>query len=526
MKHAIILFSLIMAVGAAIAQKAEYWVFFTDKNDVEFNPYAYFDAKAIERRLKTGIPIDHKSDYPLNNHYKECVAGECEEITGESRWFNAIAVLANSQQINNIQQFPFVKKIRCISSQSTLADYKYNMELNSKNQFILKKQIEGMQGQKFTKAGVKGKGIRIAIFDAGFPTVDKNPVFEHIRKDNRILKTYDFVKEAPFVYDYNSHGTSCMSCICGVTNGQMMGLAPDAEFLLARTEKNTEPYSEEVNWMQAMEWADKNGADIISSSLGYTHHRYFIEDMDGKKSLVTRAANMAAAKGMVVVNSMGNEGNGDWKYMGAPADADSILSIGGLNPFNDYHIRFSSFGPTADKRLKPNVCGYGQAITAGKSKLKSSFGTSFAAPLISGFVACAWQARPNLTNMELMREIEKSGHLYPYFDYAHGYGMPQAGYFMDKADNEKDQPLFDFKEENGAIKVVLTDAKDNYYKIGADKMYYHIRRPDGRIVEYALVEPYQKEVLVIGGEKLLPDRILMVFYNGYTAEYKNNTKTE
>lgn len=526
MKHAIILFSLIMAMGSAIAQNTEYWVFFTDKNDVKFNPYEYFDAKAIERRLKSGIPLDHKSDYPLNNQYKQHVAGECEKITGETRWFNAVAVVATPQQINTIQQFPFVKKIQPITSQSTLAEYNYETNLSSKDQFILKKQLEGMQGQKFTESEVTGKGVRIAIFDAGFPTVDKNPVFEHIRKDNRILKTFDFVKEKPFVYDFNSHGTACMSCICGKANGQLMGLAPDAEFLLARTEKNTEPYSEEVNWMQAMEWADKNGADLISSSLGYTYHRYFIYDMDGKKSLVTRAANMAAAKGMVVVNSMGNEGNGDWKYMGAPADADSILSIGGLNPFTDYHIRFSSFGPTADKRLKPNVCGYGQAITAGKSKLKSNFGTSFAAPLVAGFVACAWQTRPNLTNMELMREIEKSGHLYPYFDYAHGYGMPQAGYFMDEKNDEKQAPLFEFVPVNSAINVVLTDAQDNYHKIGADKMYYHIRNADGKIVEYALVKPYQKEVLSIGREKLLPGRVLMVFYNGYIAEYKETPKPE
>jgi serine protease AprX len=514
----LILFALILSFGLAHAQKGEYWVFFTDKKDVQFDPYTYFDAKAIERRLKSNIPLNHITDRPIKKYYKDAVMEIVDETTGETRWFNAIAVWANQDQIDAIQKLPFVKTTELIRSESILAEKKFNMDLGNRNEFILKKQIEGMQGAKFKEAGFTGKGMRIAVFDGGFPTVDNNPVFSHLHENNRILDTWDFVKEKPFVYGFNSHGLATLSCIAGITKGKQMGLAFDAEFLLARTEKNTEPLSEEVNWMQAMEWADKKGADIISSSLGYTHNRYFINDMDGKTSLVTRAANMAAAKGMIVVNSMGNEGDVNWKYMGAPADADSILSIGGIDPFTDYHINFSSFGPTADKRLKPNVVGYGHAVTAGKGGLKDSYGTSFSAPLITGFVACAWQANPDMTNMELMREIEKSGHLYPFYDYAHGYGMPQASYFTDK-EKKLIEPPFSFVEKENVVAIVLNNGQQNHFSIGANKVYYHIRKPDGVLQEYALVEPYQREVLLISKDKLQDGNKLAVFYNGYYSEF-------
>jgi serine protease AprX len=517
MKH-LILIALLFSFALSFAQKGEYWVFFTDKNDVEFDPYSYFDSKAIERRLKSNIPLKHITDYPINESYKQSILDKTDRLTGETRWFNAIAVWASPEQINEIIQLPFVKHTEFIRSEAQLAEKKYDMSLSNRYEFVLKKQINGMEGAKFKDAEFTGKGLRIAVFDGGFPSVDVNPVFKHLQENNRIIDTWDFVKEKPFVYDYNSHGTACLSCITGITNGQQMGLAIEAEFLLARTEKNTEPLSEEVNWMQAMEWADKNGADIISSSLGYTNDRYFIHDMNGKTSLVTRAANMAAAKGMVVVNSMGNEGDVDWKYMGAPADADSILSIGGIDPITDYHINFSSYGPTADKRLKPNVCGYGLAITAAKSKLTRNFGTSFSAPLIAGFVACAWQAKPELTNMELMREIEKSGHLYPFYDYAHGYGMPQAGYFTDKEENNSNKKLFSFETTEDEIKVILKKSPKVYFAEGTQKVYYHIRMPDGVLIEYALVEAYQKEVLTIPTNKMQEGAILAVFYDGYYAE--------
>ncbi len=192
--------------------------------------------------------------------------------------------------------------------------------------------------------------------------------------------------------------------------GEMkMGLATEAEFLLARTEVNTEPFSEEENWLAAAEWADKNGADIISSSLGYTLPRYFQYQMDGKSTLVARAATMAFEKGILVVNAMGNDGAGKWFVVGTPADAEEVLSVGGVDPFTNVHISFSSFGPTADGRMKPNVCAAGQALVASPKRITKAYGTSFATPLVTGFAACVLQLNPDFTVQELKTNIEQSG---------------------------------------------------------------------------------------------------------------------
>jgi len=310
--------------------------------------------------------------------------------------------------------------------------------------WLQEKQLSIMQGDLFRQAGITGKGVRIAIFDGGFPNVDVLPCFKQVRDNNRIIKTWDFTRKKENVYGFSSHGTSVMCCIAGVdTSGKPFGLATDAEFLLARTEVNSEPFSEEENWIAALEWADQNGADIVNSSLGYTFNRYFPYQMDGKTSFVSRGAAKAASKGILVVNAAGNEGDKEnWKIIGAPADADSILSVGGVDPENGLHISFSSYGPTVDGRLKPNVCAAGKAYAYGRKSPGVIYGTSFASPITAGFAACAKQTRPGIKAMDLLQEIQLSGHLYPYFDYAHGYGIPQASYFTETG---TDTVAVDFK---------------------------------------------------------------------------------
>lgn len=435
-------------------------VTFKDKKETTFNPYEYFDQKAIERRIKHGLPLSDFTDYPVNTTYVQGVSAHCSEIKVVSRWLNAVIGIANDEQISIIRQLPYVAEVEVLSKPEKQITGKIDgvNDLSASDRQLLESQTIRMGASAFSEAGITGKAVRVAIFDIGFESYKTNPSFEHIRAANKIIKTWDFVKKRENVDGYNTHGTFVLSCIAGKTEGIQIGLAQEAEFLLARTETWTEFFSEEEFWLAASEWADKNGADIINSSLGYTYHRYFPEDMNGKKSLVSKAATIAARKGILVVNSAGNEGDGNWKIIGTPADADSVLSIGGISPWTGYHTAFSSFGPTRDKRMKPNVTAYGHVIGAGPGGLSQTQGTSFSGPLVAGFAACAMQARPNLSNMQLFKEIEKSGDLFPYFDYAHGFGVPQATYFVkENVPAASAESKIEFEDKDGKVIIKILD---------------------------------------------------------------------
>ena len=487
-------------IAQALSAQSAYWVFFTDKNNAQFNPYTYFDSSAIERRIKNNISLYDSTDFPLNEDYVRYTASLSEEVIGETRWFNALAVFASEESISKIQTFPFVKEVIAIqtnltlcSYQTLLADDEPPIEEDTNETPICSPQVKRMGGDIFVKNNIDGKGIRIAVFDGGFPQVNSHPAFEHIRKENRIIKTWNFCNKKENVYGYNSHGRMVLSCIAGIKDNQKLGLATGAEFLLARTEIGLEIKKEEVWWLMAMEWADKNGADIINSSLGYTGERYYPYQMDGKYTLVARAANMAASKGILVVNAAGNEGEDRiWeRTIITPADADSILTIGGISPQTDYRINFSSVGPTADGRLKPNVVAYGQATVAGKTEWNhNAFGTSFASPLVAGFAACAWQTNRKLNNMELKAEIERCGDLYPYFDYDHGYGVPQASFFIEDTSIiiQPDNILLMVEDEQEINIIVDRSLEkggywDREYK-NLQFVYYHIADEKGKLIQY------------------------------------------
>jgi len=435
-----------------------------------------------------------------------------------------------------VNSFPFVKKSILITTKTCCSSISTAAQSETENLAI--KQLLRMQGESFNRKGINGKGVRVAVFDAGFPEVNTHRAFDHIRKDNRILKTYDFTKKSEFVYSYNSHGLSTLSNIAGIYDSIQLGLATGAEFLLARTEVNTEPFAEEQYWMAAAEWADKNGAHIISSSLGYTSDRYFPEQMDGKHSLVVNAANMAATKGMLVVNAMGNDGNSKWKALGTPADADSIISVGGIDPETNYHINFSSFGPTKDGRLKPNVCAFGKATVASTGDdIETAFGTSFATPLIAGFAACAWQTMMTKNNMEMKTEIEHSGDLYPYYDYAHGYGVPQASYFTEKKTMEKQIAPYSISMKENKVQVTYLLPLDSvqikqgkFYEDEGEKtythnskyyLYFHIAKPDGTLARYGVVEAYSEYPISFSLDEIPKGYTLRIAYKNGFQEWTN-----
>ena len=382
------------------------------------------------------------------------------------------------------------------------------VEGNSKD--ILTDQLKRFGGQHFIDHGIDGKGLRICVMDGGFPKVNTHPAFKHLRDNNQILKTYNFPNKKEDVYGWNTHGTMVLSCIAGINEeGQKLGLATGAEFLLARTEIEPEPFKEEVWWAQGAEWADKNGADIINSSLGYGKERHWTKDMDGT-SYVAKAANKAVEKGILICNSAGNEGDDSrWMTIITPADAENVICVGGINANLDYyqHISFSSYGPTADKRRKPDVVAFGHADVAKPSGgFTEADGTSFASPLTAGFCACAWQTKRDLTALQMKAEILKSCDLYPYYDYAYGYGVPQAAYFTNEL--KPAERSFTLVQEKDGVKITFPEIIKN------QDAFINVEGADGVLLGYYKVHP-DSTGIKLSNKDFGQGKKLNVSYNGF-----------
>jgi len=476
----------------ATAQEKCFWVFFTDKNDTHFDPYEYFDNKAIERYQQCGADLYDISNYPLNDSYVNTVGSYSTEVFGESRWLNAVGIETTDDNAALIAQLPFVAHVQEIVSNGTPASVEnIYKEVATDNKDIITDQLKRFGGEHFINKGLDGKGMRICVMDGGFPKVDTHPAFQHLRDNHQIIKTYNFPNKKEDVYGWSTHGTMVLSCIAGINDeGQKMGLATGAEFLLARTEIDPEPFKEEVWWAQGAEWADKNGADIINSSLGYGKDRHWTKDMDGT-SYVAKAANKAVEKGILVCNSAGNEGDDEhWMTIITPADAENVLTVGGINDDFELYTRisFSSFGPTIDKRLKPNVVAFGHAQVANPSGgFTEAFGTSFSSPLTAGFCACAWQTKRNLTALQMKAEIEKSCDLYPYFDYAYGYGVPQAAYFTNEL--KPAERSFNLVQEKDGVHIVFPNLKQTEDDFDKTTAFINIQGADGVLLGYYQVIP-------------------------------------
>lgn len=509
----------ILLVGISAEAQNKYWVYFKSKTEPKLPPAEYINSLSLQRRITSKADICDSTDWPVDSAYISKIQQLGVKTGYPSKWLNAIAVETNEKNLVQISKLSFVKEIVPMQLYKSKAA-SFEKDFPEIDTSLLETQLNYLQASEFAKKGINGKGIRIAVFDGGFPGVDSNPVFTHLIHNKQIIKTFDFVKKTENVYDNMTHGTSVLSCIAGIYGGKNMGLATGAEFLLARTEVTAEIKAEEEYWMAAMEWAEENGADIISSSLGYTDKRYKVRQMNGNSTLVSRAAAIAARKGMLVINAMGNDGRSFWEVMGAPADVDSVLSVGGVDPGTGFHINFSSFGPTADFRLKPNVCAPGYAMVASSSSIRKSYGTSFSAPLIAGFAACVWQMYREKNNMEIFRLIEQSGHLYPYFDYAHGYGIPQASYFFkEEKTNISTDSLINLTTNIFTVDVSVSDLSKSDKKY-MNYLYYHIQNKDGALDYYAVIYVKNRDVISIPMEKLSAGKTLRVYYKGCISEMK------
>ncbi|MDO9257007.1 MAG: S8/S53 family peptidase [Bacteroidales bacterium] len=458
-KTILILFSFffITSLFAQEAGFATYVLHFKDKGEVKagsLNPSNYLTSKAVERRLKQKISFD-QADIPVSDQYIKAISKTGAHILARSRWFNTVVIEANFDMINEISALPYVSEIQTIPNngkkQSSfikpafknetvnprLPEITKNAASDLYNYGIAFNQINQLKGQYLHNMGYSGQGMLIAVIDGGFNSVDKMPCFDSLRANNQIKGTRDFAQPGNNVYATSmaSHGTSVLSCMGANSSGQMIGTAPKADYWLLRSEVvATESIIEEYYWVSAAEFADSIGADLINSSLGYTtfddiatNHTY--ADMDGNTTIVTKGADKAAEKGILVVNSAGNSGGGGWWYISAPADGDSVFTIGAVTAIG-IRSDFSSVGPTSDERIKPTVAAQGSNTAIyylnnqNVPTLGTGNGTSFSSPVMCGITACLWQAFPDLNNMQIIELIKASANQANEPDSLLGWGIP------------------------------------------------------------------------------------------------------
>ncbi|RFP65030.1 hypothetical protein D0N36_11040 [Hymenobacter lapidiphilus] len=537
-----------------VAPAARYWVTFRDKAGQTLQPAAYFDPAAQARRRRQHLPAADSTDFPVRPDYLARVRALTDSVTLVSRWFNAVACRATAAQAARMRLLPGVRSVEAWPERPLLPTGTPRLKasplpagppapLSPADLALAHRQTAVLGAAGFRQAGQQGQGLRIAVFDVGFRVTDTHPAFAHLHRRRAIAATYDFLRRTSDVYRGGTHGTEVLSCLAGqLPDSTFLGLAPAAEFLLARTEQQgRELYAEEEAWLAAAEWADRHGADIINSSLGYTDRRYFPEQMNGRTSLVARAAAMAVRKGMLVVNAAGNDGDDPtWRTVGTPADADSVLTVGGLDPDTFLHLPFSSYGPAAGGRLKPNVAAFGVAITAVPGGFERAEGTSFASPLVAGFAACAWQQQRDLPVMALFARLQQAGQLHPYFDYAHGYGLPQAAAFSAAGQPAVlPDPTFDFVAADSAVSVIirpeaavvpayslpLQAAAESLANLDPDAagppvpLYWQLRDASGFIIRYEVLEVSQRAILRVPLRELPTGGTLRVHFRGYTASF-------
>ena len=419
------------------AQTNRYMVFFSDKDQVPFSidaPENFLSPKAIERREKADIAITGQ-DLPVDRSYVELVNAAGADVFFTSRWFNAALVQMDEGLLADLNALTFVDSVSFIAPGAKLSLAQKTVEIpevfTDPNPINANSDVQlALLGvDEMHEDGYRGQGMTIAVFDDGFFGVNKFKPFEHLFNKERILGWKDFVENSGNVFRYDDHGSASLSCIAAM-HEQMKGTAPEANYLLCVTED----VKNEYNWLLAAEYADSAGVDIISSSLGYStfdnqEMNYTYSDLNGKNTIITQAARLAADRGILVVVSAGNEGNGSWKYITAPADAQGVIAVGSVGSTGT-KSGFSSVGNTSDGRIKPDVVALGSfttvffSSTGDDGRISSGSGTSFAAPQIAGFAAGVWQANPDWTNHEVMRAIKYSGNNALSPDSLVGFGLP------------------------------------------------------------------------------------------------------
>ena len=416
-----------------------YRIVLTDKKGSDGSlrhPETFLSQKAIERRTRQGITVD-ETDLPVSRKYQQAIARKQIEIVSKSKWNNTIVVkVKTAEQAEELRTLPFVTDVVEVfaapdslnlsvrSNVATLLDEEDTLELQPYGR--ARKQVEMLGGIKLHEAGFRGKGMTIAVIDGGFMNADRIPALQKVN----VIGGKDFGFPASDIYSESDHGTCVFSLMAANEAGAIIGTAPEASYLLLRSEVGAyESLCEEDFWAAAAEYADSVGVDVINTSLGYNtfdnprhNHRY--AELDGHRSIISNSASMLADKGIVLVNSAGNSGNNTWKKITSPADAENVLTVGAIR-FDGTNANFSSVGPSQDGRVKPDIMAPGNPdwVIRGDGRLGTGSGTSFASPLACGMVACLWQALPDKTAKQIIDIVQRASDRYDTPDNIFGYGI-------------------------------------------------------------------------------------------------------
>ncbi len=420
---------------------------FTDKHGTTGSldhPEEYLSAKALARRQSQNIVTD-SLDLPVSELYIDSLRRMGYKVRYTTKWLNGVVAEAPAGgNILDMMSISFIRTMQYTRRNDILPPpYSKRMTVNKTDIGLITTSADRYAAQYTTmlrldslfRLGFYGQGKTIAVVDNGFLNVNTADAFTHTRP--HILGTYDIVELSDNVYSTGFHGAAVLSLISGARGDTLLGTAPESDFYLFHTEDDdSESMLEVDNMVRAFELADSLGADIITASLGYyvfndESTSFTYADMNGKTARCSLAATVAANKGILVFIAAGNEGNKEWHYIDAPADAEDILTVGGVD-INREHSTFSSYGPTADGRVKPDICAMATNVPYYyPDAFYASSGTSFATPIMAGAAATLWSAMPQLTAREIRQKLIHSADRYLTPDSAYGYGIPDlvAAYY-------------------------------------------------------------------------------------------------
>ncbi len=493
-KYFWIIFLLLTQVVAA-QQVEDAWVYFTGKPQSATylsNPLTMLSQRALDRRTRLNIALDIK-DVPVDDNYVTQIDQSAGiNVLAKSKWLNAVHVQGLQAYIQNLLSLGFVDRIEFANKNIGVitgpAPFVWTVSSTDSNRLTTfdygagTNQIQMLHGEVMHQQNYTGEGILLAVIDAGFEEVNTASLFQHLFQNNKIIDVYNFPDNNTNVYQRSMHGSGVLSTIAAKSNGVLVGTAPDVSVALYISEDvNQEMPIEESYWAEAAERADSLGVDVINTSLGYTtfdraDYNYTMADLDGQTSFVSRAATIAVSRGINVVVSAGNSGyqGSSWPKVGMPGDVATVITVGAVDA-NRMRASFSSIGPTADERIKPDVMAQGQGTAVYSSgQIQNLNGTSFSSPVMAGMVACMVQAYPNKTPAEIKQDLISISDRFNNPDNEYGFGIPDFSQYQIVSVTNNDIKSF---------QLYPNPAQDVVYVNSDEPTSYQLFNLDGKLVK-------------------------------------------